>query len=1233
MPLEIHLYINATDYDITEYLIKDSLNISYSLFNKDLEPTTNKAIFSISGKTYITDLLLNNYDADIGIEILDGATYLFKGFITNNYNLKLLNTGLDNITISAEDTGIKYLKKNWISSNGLFTFINEKRLSKPTDRANSAIHIIATLAGIPVSSTIPTIDTRLTLNIQDSDNKTYWDILKQVCFEFGYVFFITPAGELNLFKIAKNLVVPSITFSPSTNLIIENIKEGFELRKSIVAYKQVNIKFDEWETKSNLYVFRDTTGGTSLYDCLIPLAPGAYYPEGADASTFVFPNYKLETGQEIVNVNSASADYQVDAGITVEFENLGVKGKLRIQNTSATTAYIRKLRIKATSVICKKNFNTIKSGDNVPPKLEYTAKYIHNYSNVNELANTLKEYYKYSNYSYSFKSKTIVELGTIAQLNDTTWNTINEPILITKKSIRENGIINYEAIGIDVFNISATTTRDIILYGNQNTSIVRNPQMENSGITIGSTAIKLGDTVGSVNGVTITGSEYNFDKQKVYARLIPGSDYQILTQQNKGTLLSDVFTIYELLAPYTYVTETTYAFHNVVNGTDDWVRDLSFHNYSTRMKAVDVISHFTGTQAGIWQWVSRYSTGTDYDMIERYIMTLEGDTGNLKLGEDNSITSNTRGKLDIRNSGISSVPSLFISADSENGSMVVQNGNNFSMAGNVATFKLLNSSDTGTILNLNHAGSSGFYLKADNKLTISVDGSIEQLGNNGLKNTFVSGNLGTGWKLDYNTTIANKSYLEIDNILVRDSLRTHIFEKNTIKATNGQLYISDSGIIADDYNGDGTISFDIDKSATFNQFDKLIIKDWNTSSGTIREISFQITAVGTAANGKQPYTIATIAGSRSWIQKGMTAVRYNGGNILIDASSTNSPFIDVISNYTTKARYGRLDGINSPTFGQLSGYGLWSDNAYLEGSIKANSGQIGSFNIGTYLNTNSKATYNDNLTGVHIGSDGIGLGSNFKVDNSGNLTVSSGTISGSVIKTSDNRARLTAAFATQDSDGLNISIGDLDNPSTNDTRILLGKTRTTVPGLKSYIYSSGAWKWMNEFVTFVDNGYIHSDWQVTSDGTENGKSILALIQDTNRFSTVLFNFNALTPSGTADNTDLGESARKFRNLYLAGQMDCYVIDDDSTPLATKSGTTTFTVYKPISCILSTDESYDASIELKYNGSYYILGRVPAYGTNAMAVTLNPGNYRLNGSLAVLRCVGVYGSASATGIWS
>lgn len=214
---------------------------------------------------------------------------------------------------------------------------------------------------------------------------------------------------------------------------------------------------------------------------------------------------------------------------------------------------------------------------------------------------------------------------------------------------------------------------------------------------------------------------------------------------------------------------------------------------------------------------------------------------------------------------------------------------------------------------------------------------------------FSSGSMGKGWRIEGEDSTF--SSLEVDNLLVRNTLRTHIFQKDVIKATNGQLYVSDSGVVDSINTATSTIYFKIDKSATFSVNDQLKIKDVN-DTGVIQTITFTISSVGAAANGAQAY-IYSAGVNMTAIQSGMTAVRVSGPAILLNATEDavkGTPYIDAMQDGVTKVRIGSLNGAPEGT-----GYGLYGENVFLKGKITANSGAIGGWiieNTGTELAPN-----------------------------------------------------------------------------------------------------------------------------------------------------------------------------------------------------------------------------------------------------------------------------------------
>lgn len=74
-----------------------------------------------------------------------------------------------------------------------------------------------------------------------------------------------------------------------------------------------------------------------------------------------------------------------------------------------------------------------------------------------------------------------------------------------------------------------------------------------------------------------------------------------------------------------------------------------------------------------------------------------------------------------------------------------------------------------------------------------------------------------------------------------------------------------------------------------------------------------------------------------------------------------------------------------------------SSGVEVRGKITATSGKIGGFDIlSNYLSYNGQTWGGTNSIGIYLGSNGIQLGRNFRVDNQGNLYATSGTFTGAV---------------------------------------------------------------------------------------------------------------------------------------------------------------------------------------------------------------------------------------------
>ena len=137
------------------------------------------------------------------------------------------------------------------------------------------------------------------------------------------------------------------------------------------------------------------------------------------------------------------------------------------------------------------------------------------------------------------------------------------------------------------------------------------------------------------------------------------------------------------------------------------------------------------------------------------------------------------------------------------------------------------------------------------------------------------------------------------------------------------------------------------------------------TTDTSAYIKFKVTAVGGAAadlfnvTSIKDYTLTTANGENNvdgfdFVRVGNLTDTDRQGALYLTASDSDAPFLQVIDEVDTftigvdnqKVRLGKLDGINDPAVGgALTGYGLYTDNAYLKGSIWATDGSIGGWNL------------------------------------------------------------------------------------------------------------------------------------------------------------------------------------------------------------------------------------------------------------------------------------------------
>ncbi|MPQ46907.1 hypothetical protein GCQ56_07750 [Marinifilum sp. N1E240] len=223
--------------------------------------------------------------------------------------------------------------------------------------------------------------------------------------------------------------------------------------------------------------------------------------------------------------------------------------------------------------------------------------------------------------------------------------------------------------------------------------------------------------------------------------------------------------------------------------------------------------------------------------------------------------------------------------------------------------------------------------------------------------SYVSGFGGSGWRTDVSGNMT------VDSLTVRKSMNVYELNINKIRSGNGSYWFSDGMKYEVDNGSNSTyyrIGVDTDNGKNIQPFavgDIVRCQVWNG-----RGIKYYTLVVDAqSSNESHSYFRAPVSSKTGsgvpeigdeLVRIGNVSDTNRQGAVYITSNDNNSPYVDVLDGVNsdsfagkTKVRLGKLDGITSPTWNNLSGYGFWTENGYLEGGINAKFGKIGGWNI------------------------------------------------------------------------------------------------------------------------------------------------------------------------------------------------------------------------------------------------------------------------------------------------
>ena len=366
-----------------------------------------------------------------------------------------------------------------------------------------------------------------------------------------------------------------------------------------------------------------------------------------------------------------------------------------------------------------------------------------------------------------------------------------------------------------------------------------------------------------------------------------------------------------------------------------------------------------------------------------------------------------------------------------------------------------------------------------------------------------------GWRI----SAEGNGSAEFENVRIRGTLSTAVFEKETVNAVGGQLYVANStsitgstGVTAShttmsvvnstgftgSYNNDGEI-LSIKKVTTTGFSTEYVLvqsssRDFPTSETNFAGKLYVVRGYsGSSAtnSGSEAAFVGDLQSTPQNYEEGQVIVstgRIGSGYIRLNANpnDTTTPYIDIVErtgsaiyDVDLKARIGDLSGVNVSEFAEFgitpanAGFGIYTQNGFFTGGITATTGSItgrlfvhtgvGATNriiIGTDVNgSNDGISVNDHNYWYTTGAFKVGSSTNFlSHDGSGDIQIQSQKFE---LNSTDLEISSTNASMSLGMDSDPNNDGGVRLVGTDGGNIALGSTLPTTFG-QAGIFMSGS---------------------------------------------------------------------------------------------------------------------------------------------------------------------------------
>jgi hypothetical protein len=298
----------------SEGIVRNSISISYQLLN-GLKPSSNRASLTIlADNPAVEDMI--RAEGNIGAVLADGTDVWFTGFLSTDWNWTVTDRGVSAMSVTIEDVGTRLLKKSFINTGcHLFRCTAKKMLEEVCDSA-----------GVSISRACISLPGDIIFVAESGISCA--DLLSQMLYELGYVYFFDSAGELRLFNV-------SVSDTPSETIdgkrLCRSGANAVTLKKAIRRYANAKVTYTEMAEEKGLLVYRNTTGQDEAHPyCHMELLEGQKF----DGTEIWSEDDSGDTTRENALIEACNAESSGIVGsrkiiavdnIKTEFDSIGGK--------------------------------------------------------------------------------------------------------------------------------------------------------------------------------------------------------------------------------------------------------------------------------------------------------------------------------------------------------------------------------------------------------------------------------------------------------------------------------------------------------------------------------------------------------------------------------------------------------------------------------------------------------------------------------------------------------------------------------------------------------------------------------------------------------------------------------------------------------------------------------------------------------------------------------------------